>query len=294
MWITITLIATIFQIARTSEQHRLKGILNPFEAAYVRFAFAVPLALAGAAGWFLLTDEAVPSLNARFWASVVGAGVAQILATIALLMSFRHRDFGVGTIYSKTEVVFIGIGSTVLLGEGIGPVGWVGALLCICGVVVLASHGRLSSDALTRFDPAAAYGIAAGLGFGLAALGIRSATSALDGSAPSRAFLTLAAMLTVQTVLQGISIARSATSSLRRIASAWRRAGGVAVLSLAGSAAWAWAIALENAARVRTLGQIEILLAFAIGIVVHGERHDRVEYAAAAVTAAGIVLVVVT
>jgi drug/metabolite transporter (DMT)-like permease len=293
MWIAITLAATVFQIARTSEQHRLKAVLNPVEAGYVRFAYALPIALTGAALWFTLGPNPAPETNPAFWVAVTGGGIAQILGTVALLVSFRQRDFAIGTVYAKTEVVFVALASVVLLGEGITVLAALGALLCLGGVASLATNGQPQRIFEGGLDPALWFGMAAGLGFALAAVGMRAATTAIEGTAVDRSIVTLTAMLAVQTAVQGVAIGRSRTSSVRRVTAAWRQATGVAVLSLAGSAGWTWAIALENATRVRTLGQVEVIAAFVVGIVVHHEQHSRSSYVAAAVTMAGIGLVVV-
>lgn len=292
MWIIVTLTATCFQIARTSEQHRLREVLGVAEAGYVRFVYAFPVAATLSLFWFGARGT-VPRPGSAFWLWVVAAGVAQIAGTMALLHSFRLRDFAVGTIYAKTEVLFVSAASFLFLGESIGWLGWVGATVCLGGVASLASRGRITSILSSGLDPAAWFGMAAALGFGVAAVGIRGASGALDGSAIDRAALTLTAILGIQSLVQGMAIARSSTSSLRRVARAWRRALTVAMLSLLGSAAWALALALENAAKVRTLGQIEIVLAFAIGVAVHGESHQRADYLAGLATVSGIVLMVV-
>ncbi len=291
MGILSTLAATGFQIARTSEQHRLRGRLGGAEAGYVRFAYGQPLAVLATVAWMLGPGE-MPRPGWVFWISVTGAGVLQILATMSLLQSFRVRDFAVGTIYSKTEVVFVGVASAVLLSEPLSWMSWAGALICLAGVWWLASEGSLREALAGGFDPGARFGVLAALGFGVTAVLIRGAASSLDGSAVDRAMLTLAAMLTVQTLVQGSWIARSSSSSLTAVAGAWRQAIGVGVLSLAGSAAWALAMTLENAARVRTLGQIEIVFAFALGVLVHREAHRWDEYVAAAVVTGGVTLLV--
>jgi len=291
MWILVTLAATVFQIGRTSEQHRLRSVLGVAEAGYARFAYACPLAVALTAAWMAGPGE-LPDLPARFWISVVTAGVLQIVATMALLQSFRLRDFAVGTIYSKTEVVFVGIASAVVLSEPLGWLSWLGALVCLAGVAWLASKGSLRERLAGGLDPAARYGIVAALGFGVTAVFIRRASSSLDGTAVDRAMITLAVMLSVQALVQGVAIARSRTASLTAVRRAWRQAIGVGLLSLAGSAGWALAMTLENAARVRTLGQIEIVFAFALGIVIHRESHRWDEYVAAAVVTGGVTLLV--
>ena len=291
MWIVITLAATIFQIARTSEQHRLREKLKVAKAGYVRFVYAQRLAVAITVGWMLGPGD-LPDLGLRFWLSVTVAAVLQILGTMALLQSFRIRDFAVGTIYSKTEVLFVGVASAVVLSEPLGWLAWLGALICLVGVAWLASEGSFRSRLSGGFDPAARYGVLAAFVFGLTAVFIRGASSSLEGTAVDRALITLTVMLTIQTVVQGSALARSATSSLRAVGGAWRQATTVGVLSLSGSAAWALAMTLENAARVRTLGQIEIVLAFAIGVVVHREAHRWDEYVASAVVTGGVTLLV--
>ncbi len=292
MWILVTLAATVFQIGRTSEQHRLREVLGVAEAGYARFAYAWPMAVAIAVGW-ILGPGTLPELGPTFWVSVTAAGVLQIVATMSLLQSFRLRDFAVGTIYSKTEVVFVGVASAVILSEPIGWLSWAGALISLVGVAWLASNGSLRERLAGGLDPAAWYGIFAALGFGLTAVFIRRAASSLEGDALDRALVTLAAMLSVQALVQGVAIARSNTASLAAVGRAWRQAIGVGLLSLAGSAAWSLAMTLENAARVRTLGQIEIVFAFALGIVIHRESHRWDEYAAAAVVTAGVTLLVI-
>lgn len=290
MWIVLTLAAAGFQIARTSEQHRLKDRLTVAEAGYVRFVYALPIALLFTTTWMLGPGTfTVP--GALFWVSVGLGGCAQILATMALLRSFRLRDFAVGTLYAKTEVLFVGAGTAIFLSEPLAWIGWVGIVICLAGVMALMMGGRPAASAL-RFDPAALFGVLAAAGFAGAALGIRSASLSVDGTTAERAMTTLTAMLAIQTVVQGAALVVSSTSSVRAVQRAWRQSIGVAVLSLAGSAGWALAITLENAAKVRTLGQIEIIFAFAIGVIVHHETHTRREYAASVVTALGMLLII--
>ena len=65
------------------------------------------------------------------------------------------------------------------------------------------------------------------------------------------------------------------------------------MLSLCGSIGWAVAVTLTNAAKVRTLGQVEIVIAFVISAWVLHEQHSRAEYAASALVLVGVVGVVV-
>ncbi len=82
-------------------------------------------------------------------------------------------------------------------------------------------------------------------------------------------------------------------AELPRVARAWRFALPVGILSLCGSIGWAVAVTLTNAAKVRTLGQVEIVIAFVISARVLHEQHTRAEYLASALVLVGVVGVVV-
>ena len=56
----------------------------------------------------------------------------------------------------------------------------------------------------------------------------------------------------------------------------------------------AMALALQNAAKVRTLGQVELLFTFAVSRWWLHDRHSRAEYWASAMVAAGVLLVLLT
>lgn len=292
MWIPITLAAATFQILRTSRQHALRDQLSTVGAGFVRYLYGAPLALLLSIGWFGLSGRALPDVPPRFWPIITAAGLAQIGGTIALLRAFKGRDFALGTVYAKTEVIQVAIISALALGEPLRALGWISAVVCMVGVAWLAGHGDLLCVLRRAGDPAALAGIVAGGLFGAAAVGIRGASGAL-GDAPAfhRALLTLTVMLTIQTVANGAYLAWRDRPELRRTAAAWRAALPVGVLSLAGSTGWAVAVTLENAAKVRTLGQVELLLAFAIARR-QGDTHTRAELAASALVLVGVVGVV--
>jgi drug/metabolite transporter (DMT)-like permease len=100
-------------------------------------------------------------------------------------------------------------------------------------------------------------------------------------------------LLVLQTVLNvGWFLVRE-PDEIGRTFRAWRPAMWVGVFSLLGSIGWAWGFTLESAAKVRTLGQVELIIAFAIAHVTLGERHTRGDFAASALVLVGVVLVTV-
>ena len=292
MWIPITLAAATFQILRTSRQHELRSVLSPGAAGFVRYLYGAPFALALGAIWFALFDHEIPGRSPRFWLDVTLAGLSQIVATIALLRAFRERDFAVGTVYSKSEVIAVAVIGAVGLGDSLELAGWLGVVVVSIGVAWLATNGSIPSLLRRAGDPAALMGLVAGLFFALAAVFIRAASRTM-GEAPAfdRALVVLMAMLTIQTAVNTVGFAVIDPGSLPKALRAWRPAVYVGLFSLLGSIGWAWALTLENAAKVRTLGQVELVIAFAIAYVRLGERHGRSDYVGSALVLAGVLMV---
>ena len=292
MWIPITLAAATFQILRTARQHELRSVLSTGAAGFVRYAYGAPLALLLGAILFGILGRDVPEVPTSFWPTVALAGAAQIVGTLALLRSFRMRDFAIGTVYSKTEVLIVAVLGLLGLDAGLSPVGWVGVGLVTVGVVWLAARGSLLGLLQRAGDPAALMGVLAAVGFAGAAVGIGRASRALgDAPAFDRAVLTLTAVLVFQTVLNGGWFLVREPAEIGRTLRAWRPAMWVGVFSLLGSIGWAWGFTLASAVQVRTLGQVELIIAFAIAHVTLGERHTRRDVAASTVVLVGVVLV---
>lgn len=293
LWIPITIAAAGFQTARTATQQRLRSLLSVSGAGFVRYVYGAPIAIVAVA-LVAAADGGLPEPPARFWPIIAGGGLAQIVGTILMIHAFDVRDFAIGTVYTKTEVVQVAVFSLVFLGEPLGVLGWLATLVCFAGVVVLAGGRRVWHVR----DRAVLFGVGAGGAFALASVGIRAASQSLldgqegDGHVVARALLTLAVMNTMQIVMHGGYLAVRERDQLRLAVVHWRSSSVVGVLSVCGSACWALAFTLENAARVRTFGQVELLITFAVAHWWLGERHGRREYLASALVLAGVVGVI--
>jgi drug/metabolite transporter (DMT)-like permease len=290
MWLPFTLAAAVLQAARTSLQHRLRALLSVSGAGFVRYAYGAPTSLAAVA-ILAISGTSLPTPPARFWPIIAVAGIAQIIGTAFLIRAFDARDFAIGTVYSKTEVLQVAVFSLVILGETIKPLGWVAAGGCLVGVAMLSTKGRSLKDVATQRDRAALFGVAAGAGFGLASVCIRAASKTL-GDYPGivRALVCLAVMNTIQTALHGGYLLRREPEQIKLAFVHWRTSSVVGLLSVVGSAGWAIALTYGNAAQVRTVGQVELLVTFVIARVWLGDRHSRREYIASALIAASVVV----
>jgi drug/metabolite transporter (DMT)-like permease len=289
-WLPFTLLAAVLQASRTSLQHRLRALLSVSGSGFVRYLYGAPLSVAAVVG-MRLAGVHIPVPPFRFWPIIASAGLAQIFGTVFLIRSFDARNFAIGTVYSKTEVIQVALFSWAILGETITLIGWLAIVICLAGVAVLGSKGQSIRTILGALgDRGAQYGIAAGGVLGLAAIALRAASKSLgDRPGVVRALVSLAAMNSIQTVLHGGYLARREPDQIRKALVHWRSSAIVGVLSVTGSACWAIALTFGKAAQVRTVGQVELLVTFFIARVWLHDRHSRAEYIASGLVTLGVV-----
>ncbi len=294
-WITITLAAALFQTWRTALQQRLRGRFSVGTAGFVRYVYAVPVGAALLAAYGAWTGATLPWPTAGFMLGCVAGGLAQILGTSLLIMAFGHRNFAVGTAYSKTDAIQAALVSWLVLGEVLTPLAWAGIGVGVVGVVVLSLAGRgLDPRTLLRatVQPAALCGLGAGAGFALSGVGIKAAVLALGASDPILgALCALVVTNILQTVMQGGWMAWREPAGLRAAFTGWRSAMWVGVLSACGSACWFTAFALAPVALVRTLAQAELVFTLLFSRFYLHETLRRADLMGLALIVVGVLLV---
>lgn len=290
LWVWITLAAAAMQTLRFMLQKQLKGAgLSTGGATFSRFLFGAPIAAVAAGLTLAVAGAGLPLPGARFWAFAALGGAAQVAATFLTVALFSLRNFAVGVAFTKTETVQVGVFSALILSETVSAAGWVAILIGLGGVLLLSRHpsgGRF----LTR---ATLYGVLAGGLFGISAIGYRGATielMPLDFFA--RAIVTLACVTAMQTLGMGLYLRLREPGELSRVTAAWRRTVWVGVTGVLGSAGWFTAFALQNAAYVRALGQVEIVFTLAVSALVFHERLSRREAAGIALVVVSLILIV--
>ncbi|MHA1113484.1 MAG: EamA family transporter, partial [Alphaproteobacteria bacterium] len=295
-WIVFTVVAASVQAARTALQRQLKARLKTNSITFVRYFYGLPFALAYLAAVMGATGETPSDPDPVFLLYCLGAGVAQIVATSLLIQLFSYRNFAVGTTYSKTEVIQTALFGLVFFGAALSARAFAGILVSLAGVIVLSAvreKGGWRELLLGWTSRAAGIGLASGACFAFAALFIREAAHTLpEGGFLFRAAFVLAVMVVMQTVILGAYILWRTPGEYRLIVRSWRTSGLAGFLSLAGSALWAIALTLENAAHVRALGQVELILSLAISHLVFREHTRKTEILGMAVIAGGILLIV--
>lgn len=271
LWVIFTLAAAALQTLRFMLQKQLRGTgLSTGGATFARFLFAAPVACGLAAAGFALTGAALPVPGPGFWAHVALGAICQIVATSFTVTLFTMRNFAVGIAFTKTETVQVAGFSALLLGEPVSALGWAAILTGFAGVLLLS---RAPVAGARLFGRAALYGVLAGALFGLSAIGYRGSTLALQ-PLPFllRALLALAAATAIQTLLMAIWLHWREPGEIGRVLARWRRTALVGVTGSLGSLGWFAAFALQNAAYVRALGQVEIVFTLMASALVFRER----------------------
>lgn len=294
LWLPATLIAGAVQAWRTAVQRRVSHSLSINAAGLVRYLYGIPFTLLLLGGYRLLFPVPLPAIGPLFLLFCVAGGLAQIIATNLLIMAFKHRNFVVGTAYSKTEAVQGAILSFLLLGERLHPLAWAGIGCGVVGVMLLSTGGKRmgSGDFLRALaQPAALTGIASGFFFALTAIGIRRATQGVGGDDRIlAALLVLVATVLVQTVMQGAWLVWREPGEMRRVLASWRVSGQVGLLSALGSACWFTGFAMAPVALVRIVGQIEVAFTMAFGHFYLKERMRGSEVAGLMLVVSGVAL----
>jgi drug/metabolite transporter (DMT)-like permease len=288
LWVLITVVAAFLQNIRSALQRQLTSRLSAEGSAYVRFLFALPFA-----GIYLVVltyylGMPLPDPNVAFAGYVVLGGSAQILGTVFLIRSFAVRNFAVGTAYSKTETMQAAMFGIVLLGEGVGQFAVLGILISLFGVVALSRPAR-SADGW--FGAGAMWGVLSGSGFAISAVCYRGASLSLAPvGVVNQAAVTLGWVLLFQTLAMGSYLLLRKEGELVRVARAWRPALIVGACGMMASAGWFTAMAIQKAAYVRAVGQVELVFAFIISIAVFRERSRAIDVVGVLLIVAGILL----
>ena len=164
----------------------------------------------------------------------------------------------------------------------------------VLGVIVLSDTPQVAGSEGPRFfNKATALGLSCGILFGACAVFYRGATLHIWAEDVfARASVTLMAAILMQLVGMALFLTWREPQQIKAVVQAWRVAVWVGLLSLFGSMAWFTAFALQNAAYVKALGQVEILASFAISVFVFGEKLRRSEALGILLLSASVVLLI--
>jgi drug/metabolite transporter (DMT)-like permease len=293
-WVLITIAAAFLQNIRSVLQKHLKGVMGTTGATFVRFGFGLPFALGFVVLLVAVMGYALPAPTPAFAVWVTLGGVAQIAGQALLIQMFGHRNFTVGTAYSRTEPAQAAVFGLIFLGDRLSPATVLAIAISLAGVVLI-SVARSATDAaaLIRsvFSRTAALGLASGAAFGLAAVSYRAASLSLGGpNFMMQAAVTLLAAIFLQTCVMLIFMRLREPDELGRIRTAWRISALVGLVGATASFGWFMAMTLQTAAAVKALAQIEMIFTFASSVLIFREHVNRLEISGCILIVAGILV----
>jgi len=294
LWIPLTIAAAFFQNIRSAMQKHLHGKLSTLGAAYVRFVYALPIALLYFFAVVYLEQQPLPGISAGFLFYAVSGGICQIMFTVFLLWLFSYHNFAVGTTFSKLETVMVAVFGLLLLGDRLTPAVIVAIAMSALGLVVLsAGQSKLNLSGLLRglWRAPTAIGLACAAWLGMSVVLFRAASLSLGvASFTVAASFTLLIVLILQIAIMGVMIGLREPEQLRKVLLYWRPAMLVGISGGLASIGWFTAFTLQNATYVRALGQIELIFTFVVTVLVFREKVSSAEIGGIGLIAAGILV----
>lgn len=279
-WIPVSIAAAAFQTVRFMLQKILSSVtLSPGGATFARFAYSAPFILGGLAAYLWWSGRALPTLGPTFWLFAAIGGTAQILATVCVVALFKQRNFAVGITFKKTEVIQTAIVGLLVLGDAVSLWGWVAILIGLSAVLVLSKAPDANGPWWRHLsNRASLLGLGSGVLFAFSAVSYRGASLQMPELEPVfRAAVTLAAVVSLQTLFMVSWLALREKGEIARVWAARRVAVWVGLTSLGGSFCWFWAFTLQNAAYVKAVGQVELLLSLLASVLFFKETVSRRE-----------------
>ena len=295
LWIIVTLLAAAFQTVRFMLQKVLAtATLSPAGATFSRFIYSAPFIAALLALYMTMTQASLPALGARFWGFGLLGGTTQILATVCVVALFKARNFAVGITFKKTEVIQTVLVGVRLLGGLVSWGGFAAIALGLVGLLLLSGGKEASGFHLSDLrNRAAGLGIASGILFAFSAVSYRGATLSLATDDPLlRAGVTLMAVVLMQTLIMAVWLYFRESGEMVRVWRARRVALWIGLTSMGGSLCWFIAFTLQNAAYVKALGQIELILSVLASTLFFREKITAREACGIAVLVASILLLI--
>ncbi len=296
LWIPLTLMAVVMQSVRTAGQKHLTSDLTPVGATLVRFVFGLPFAIMFLVIILRTHDARLPPLHAEFWFWIAVAGALQIVATALLVHLFSLRNFAVGTTYVRAEAFLTAVIGVLFFGEIISAFGWMAIVLSVLGVIFLTiAKSEIGADTVFKklWTPAAGIGLLSALCFAVCSLAVRRASLSLGlENWLIAAGTTLVFMIILQVIFMVIYCGWRQRDQFAAMMGRWKICVFVGLTSALGSIGWFTAFTLERASYVKSLGQIEFLLALAISGWFFREKSNRLELVGMLFVACGVVMLV--
>ncbi|MFG0450611.1 EamA family transporter [Shewanella sp. yb_14] len=253
MWIIFTLMAAFMQAWRNAFQSRLSRDVNVAGVTLARFVYAGPLAAVYLLSLYAWQDAGLPQLGHGALQYIIGAALAQILATALMVKLFQLQNFAVGAGLAKSEALVAAVLGSLFFGTALTVTGWLGVLVGTVAVFLLSTHGGLKGLSFKTL----LLGLGCGSAFALTSLWVREASLVLGLPFPHRAAWVLLLVILLQTLLLLAWLLIKDKETLKKLWQRPRLTLAISISSCLGSIGWFSAMSLTAVPYVKTLGQVE-------------------------------------
>ena len=263
-WIVVTIIAAFFQNLRSSFQKKINKEVSTIASTYVRFSFALPLAIILFFVYFKDFSVFVEVIKQPgFLIDVTMASIFQVIFTFVLLYLFKFSNFVVGTSLSKTEVVQVAIFEYFILNEKLSKLGISGIIISTLGVIIL-SIKDLKLFLQNIFSKTTLIGLISGLFLALSIVYFRSAALSLENFSSNfeKVITTLLFGLLIPTIILTIYLLLFEKNEFIKLYNDKYDCMLIGVGGFFASLSWFYAFTLIQASFVRAVGQIELLFSY--------------------------------
>jgi drug/metabolite transporter (DMT)-like permease len=239
---------------------------------------------AGLAALVALPFTGLPAAAA--WPWLCASIAVNLLYFAALIESYRTGDLGqIYPIARGSAPPMTAIATAVLLGEHLGPLGWIGMVILVVGVFLLSIRG---GRALAGVDRRA-------IGFALFTSLTICAFALLDGigarASGNPAAYALCLFIGIAVLMLPYTMLRGGRAAFAAMMTAWPRGLVGGALQLFGYTIVVWAMTVAPIAVVATLRETSVLFGAAIAVLVLKEPLQAVRIVAALLIVSGFVLI---
>lgn len=294
LWIPISLAAAGAQTVRNAVQRGVTRTAGVLPATFIRFFYGLPFAVAMLLGISVLGPDPMPKPSLPFVAWVAIGAVCQVVAMAFFLAAMAQRSFVVAVVFTKTEVLQIGIYSVLFLGESLTAAAMVAIVLSTVGVVFLSGQpvAQRGTGWASWFSKGALLGLASGAAFAIASVGYRGAMLTMPDIPPwlSGAYGLVWAQ-SIQTLLLGSYLFVRDRGGLLKVMADWRVSWLAGLAGALASMGWFTAYAMRSAVDVRIVGLVEVLFSYAVSRRLFKEHVSLIELLGMILVVTGIVLV---
>jgi drug/metabolite transporter (DMT)-like permease len=290
MWIIFTLLAIFFQTIRNLEQKKLSNKIDAVTASWSRFILPFPLAI-------LTIIYFHKNINQQFAINIFLNAIFQSLGNYFLIKSLQQKNYSLAIAFAKTEVIQAIIVGLIFFNTKINFYEILSIIIAFVGVLMMINISINNKNVFLEKikNTGNLYALLCGTCFAITAFNLKSASQILIDANFNyliSAILVLLFTIFLQNIFYGsIKIyQKRLICDLKKLFLAENLLSFLiaGITSFFGSIFWYTAYAIGQVIYVKTLGQLEVIIAILISAFFLKEQHKKIELIGILVTLFGI------